>query len=150
MGTGKFLWKFCGWNATTNGATPSYGHEAYLDHAVEMLDPDLKPVPPQPNCPESMQVYEEHRIMAADYLAMQKQLDDMRNIKADLEEKLRQSETQMDELASKSDNEQVKKFVQQQKEKDSLMQFRDKLTTQLQMIKKAQTQQDQQETKTLD
>ena len=30
------------------------------------------------------------------------------------------------------------------------MQFRDKLTTQLQMIKKAQTQQDQQETKTLD
>ena len=55
--------------------------------------------------------------MAADYLAMQKQLDDMRNIKADLEEKLRQSETQMDELASKSDNEQVKKFVQQQKER---------------------------------
>merc|ERR1711981_659558 len=130
--------------------TVAYGHEAYLDHAVEMLDPDLKPVPPQPNCPESMQVYEEHRIMAADYLAMQKQLDDMRNIKADLEEKLRQSESQMDELASKSDNEQVKKFVQQQKEKDSLMQFRDKLTTQLQMIKKAQTQQDQQETKTLD
>merc|ERR1712141_100001 len=90
--------------------TVAYGHEAYLDHAVELLDPDLKPVPPQPNCPESMQVYEDHRLMAADYLAMQKELDDMRNIKADLEEKLRQSETQMDELASKSDNEQVKKI----------------------------------------
>merc|ERR1712001_430478 len=44
--------------------TVAYGHEAYLDHAVDQLDPDLKPVPPQPNCPESMQVYEDHRLMA--------------------------------------------------------------------------------------
>ena len=42
----------------------SDGHEAYLDHAVDQLDPDLKPVPPQPNCPESMQVYEDHRLVS--------------------------------------------------------------------------------------
>ena len=41
----------------------SDGHEAYLEHAVELLDQDLRPVPPQPNCPESMQVYEEHRMV---------------------------------------------------------------------------------------
>ena len=55
--------------------------------------------------------------MAADYLAMQKELDDMIKYKDDLEDKLRQSESQMDEMASKSDNEQVKKFVQLHKEK---------------------------------
>merc|ERR1712038_1988329 len=135
--------------------TVAYGHEAYLDHAVEMLDPDLKPVPPQPNCPESMQGYEDHRLMAADYLAMQKELDDMIKYKTDLEDKLRQSESQMDEMASKSDNEQVKKFVQLHKEKDSLVQFQDKLSTQLQMIKKAQnpstsSPQEQQVDKNLD
>merc|ERR1712008_389411 len=70
--------------------TVAYGHEAYLDHAVDLLDADLKPVPPQPNCPESMQVYEDHRLMAADYLAMQKELDDMIKYKDDLEDKLRQ------------------------------------------------------------
>merc|ERR1712141_790595 len=134
--------------------TVAYGHEAYLDHAVELLDPDLKPVPPQPNCPESMQVYEDHRLMAADYLAMQKELDDMIKYKTDLEDKLRQSESKMDEMASKSDNEQVKKFVQLHKEKDSLVQFQDKLSTQLQMIKKAQnpssSSQEQQVDKNLD
>merc|ERR1719266_2928138 len=133
--------------------TVAYGHEAYLDHAVELLDPDLKPVPPQPNCPESMQVYEDHRLMAADYLAMQKELDDMIKYKADLEDKLRQSESQMDEMASKSDNEQVKKFVQLHKEKDTLVQFQEKLSTQLQMIKKAQnpsSSQEQQVDKNLD
>ena len=43
----------------------SDGHEAYLEHAVELLDQDLRPVPPQPNCPESMQVYEEHRMVSS-------------------------------------------------------------------------------------
>jgi len=83
--------------------------------------------------------------MAAEYLDMQQKLEEMRKYKADLEKQLAQQETQMDEIAAKSDNDQVKKFVQLQKEKDSLIQFRDKLSTQLQMIKKAQSQQDQTE-----
>ena len=40
-------------------------HEEYLNRAVEMLDPDLKPVPPQPNCPQSMQIYDDHRRVSA-------------------------------------------------------------------------------------
>ena len=26
-----------------------------------MLAPDLRPIPPQPNCPQSMKIYEDHR-----------------------------------------------------------------------------------------
>ena len=32
-----------------------------LDTACEFLSPDLRPIPPQPNCAQSMQIYEEHR-----------------------------------------------------------------------------------------
>lgn len=85
-----------------------------------MLEPELKPIPPQPNCHESMRVYEDHRLMAADFLEVQKQLEDMRSYKKELEEQLRQSEIQMEELAAKSDKEEVKKFIQLSKEKVSL------------------------------
>lgn len=82
-----------------------------------MLEPELKPIPPQPNCHESMRVYEDHRLMAADFLEVQKQLQDMRSYKKELEDQLRQSEIQMEELAAKSDKEEVKKFIQLSKEK---------------------------------
>ena len=55
--------------------------------------------------------------MAADYLEVQKQLEDMRTYKKELEENLRQSEIQMEDLASKTENGEAKKFVQLQKEK---------------------------------
>merc|ERR1711997_550047 len=125
--------------------TVAYGHEAYLDHAVELLEPDLKPIPPQPNCPESMQVYEEHRLMAANYLEVQKQQDDMKSIINQLEDELQRSEMEMEKVAAETDNEEAKKFVQLQKEKDSLVQLRDNLSTQLKMIKTAQEGQQNQD-----
>merc|ERR1712029_871599 len=142
--------------------TVAYGHESYLDHAEDMLEPDLRPVRPQPNSPESMQIYADHRLvsifdssandlavrffiffkqMAAEFLELQKEIENVKNYKLDLEEQLRQSELQMDEVAAKSDSEEAKKFVQLQKEKDQLVQFKEKLSTQLQLIKKAQTEQ---------
>ena len=54
--------------------------------------------------------------MAADYLEVQKQIENVKNYKRDLEEQLKQSELQMEEVAAKSDNEEAKKFVQLQKE----------------------------------
>jgi len=125
--------------------TVAYGHEAYLDHAVELLEPDLKPIPPQPNCPESMQVYEEHRLMAANYLEIQKQQDDMKSIINQLEDELQRSEMEMEKVAAETDNEEAKKFVQLQKEKDSLQKLRDNLSTQLKMIKTAQEGQQNQD-----
>merc|ERR1712004_109258 len=121
--------------------TVAYGHESYLDHAEDMLEPDLRPVRPQPNSPESMQIYADHRLMAAEFLELHKEIESVKNYKLDLEEQLRQSELQMDEVAAKSDSEEAKKFVQLQKEKDQLVQFKEKLSTQLQLIKKAQTEQ---------
>merc|ERR1711862_1037899 len=75
------------------------------------------------------------------FLELQKEIENVKNYKLDLEEQLRQSELQMDEVAAKSDSEEAKKFVQLQKEKDQLVQFKEKLSTQLQLIKKAQTEQ---------
>ena len=55
--------------------------------------------------------------MAADFLEVQKQIENVKNYKRELEEQLKQSEKQMEEVAAKSDNEEAKKFVQLQKEK---------------------------------
>ena len=55
--------------------------------------------------------------MAANFLEVQKQLEDMRNYKQELEEELLQSELAMEEVAAKADTEEAKKFLQVQKEK---------------------------------
>ena len=39
------------------------GHESYLDHVEDMIEQDLRPIRPQPNSPESMQIYAEHRLV---------------------------------------------------------------------------------------
>ena len=101
--------------------------------------------------------------MAAEYLEVQKRLEDMRQYRQGLEDKLRQSEMEMEEVAATTDQEEVKKFIQLQKEKvcsrpmkkvhflyspsfqESLIKFRDQLATQLQLIKKASNQQGQEQ-----
>ena len=55
--------------------------------------------------------------MAANFLEVQKQLEDMRDYKKELEHKLRQSEIAMEEVAANAEKEDAKKFVQLQKEK---------------------------------
>ena len=45
----------------------SDGREAYLDQAVELLEPELRPVPPQPNCRQSVQIYQDHRLVGSIY-----------------------------------------------------------------------------------
>ena len=42
-----------------------------LDTACELLTPDLRPVPPQPNCHQSMQIYEEHRKVKFSFLKLE-------------------------------------------------------------------------------
>ena len=32
-----------------------------LDNACDLLSTELRPIPPQPNCPQSMKIYEDHR-----------------------------------------------------------------------------------------
>ena len=37
-----------------------HGRGPVLDSACDLLPPDRRPIPPQPNCPQSMKIYEEH------------------------------------------------------------------------------------------
>lgn len=105
-----------------------YDHEAMIDRAVEHLDPDLRPVPPQPNCPDSMQIYQNHRQMAADYIKIQTDLNDLNRIRSELEEKL---------SAESVNHEDTEKVFRLHAEKDSLLQFNKKLKIQLRLIRNA-------------
>ena len=35
-------------------------HEGMMD-PMDLLDPELRPIPPQPGCEPSMQIYQDHR-----------------------------------------------------------------------------------------
>ena len=55
--------------------------------------------------------------MAANYLDVQQQLEDVRNYNKELEDQLEASEIEMNKVAEETDSEEGKKFVQLQKEK---------------------------------
>jgi len=122
-------------NTTSN--TFLYGsRETMLDTACEFLSPELRPVPPQPNCPQSMKIYEDHRQMAHEYLAVKTELSKLRNYKAQLTEKIKQNQ-EMEQLATPT-QEDENQFIQLKSEKEALLAFREKLTEQLALIQAAQ------------
>ena len=42
---------------------PDDPKDSFLDRAVDLINPDLRPVPPQPSCPRSMQIYKTHKLV---------------------------------------------------------------------------------------
>jgi len=115
-----------------------YGsRETMFDTACEFLDPDLRPVPPQPNCPQSMKIYEDHRQMAAEYLHVKTELAELRKYKTQLTDKIKQNQ-EVENLATPTQDE-VIQFTQLKSEKEALLAFREKLTEQLTLIEAAQT-----------
>ena len=46
----------------------SVGRNSVLDTACDLLAPELRPVAPQPNCPQSMKIYEDHRNVSCDLI----------------------------------------------------------------------------------
>merc|ERR1712107_420337 len=109
----------------TASAAFLYGsRDTMLDTACDFLAPDLRPVPPQPNCAQSMKIYEDHRKMAAEYLQVKTEMAELRNYKAQLQEQLSQGEEAQ--------------FAQLQSEKEALLAFKEKLAEQLAMIEAAQ------------
>jgi len=110
-----------------------YGRgDSLLDAACDMLSVDLRPVPPQPNCPQSMKIFEDHRQMAGDFVRVQAELSDLRRYKAQLQEKLNQEENET--LTA----EKAREYTQLKSEKESLLAFREKLSEQLKLIEAAQ------------
>jgi len=125
-------------STATTQATFLYGsRETLLDTACEFLAPDLRPVPPQPNCPQSMKIYQDHRQMAAEYLSVKTELSKLRNYKTQLKEKIKQNQ-EMEKLST-STKEDETQFVQLKSEKEALLAFKEKLTEQLALIEAAQT-----------
>jgi len=107
-----------------------------LDTACELLTPDLRPVPPQPNCHQSMQIYEEHRKMAAVYLKHQSDLAEQRQYKAQLADKIKENQEIINSRTPTAED--LKQYDRLKEEKEALLAFKGKLTEQLELIKEAQ------------
>merc|ERR1719273_1538597 len=116
---------------TTSAAFLYGSRDTLLDTACEFLSPDLRPVPPQPNCAQSMQIYENHRKMAAEYLQVKTEMAELRQYKAQLQEQL---------AAGEGAAEEETQYARLRAEKEALVAFREKLAEQLAMIEAAQAQ----------
>jgi len=103
-----------------------------LDAACDMLSADLRPVPPQPNCPQSMKIFDDHRQMAAEYVRVKAEMEELRRIKQQLQHKLNQEPEQT------ITPENTREYNKLKSEKDALLAFRQKLTEQLQQIEASQ------------
>jgi len=115
----------------TSRASFLYGsRETMYDTACDFLSPDLRPIPPQPNCAQSMQIYEDHRKMAAEYMHVKTELAKLRQYKADLQDQLARGPVQQDV-----------QYTQLKSEKEALLAFKEKLSKQLSMIEAAQSSQ---------
>merc|ERR1712126_627137 len=116
----------------TSRASFLYGsRETMYDTACDFLSPDLRPIPPQPNCAQSMQIYEDHRKMAAEYMHVKTELAKLRQYKADLQEQLARGPVQPQDV----------QYTQLKSEKEALLAFKEKLSKQLSMIEAAQSSQ---------
>jgi len=104
----------------------------------QFLAAELRPVPPQPNCPQSMRIYEDHRKLAADFLRVQAEAAELRSYKAQLVEQIQENEAREVEGAAQPSQQQLQQFSQLREEKDALLAFREKLEEQLQLIEAAQ------------
>merc|ERR1711890_19719 len=111
-----------------------YGRgDTMLDAACDLLHPDLRPVPPQPNCLQSMTIYEDHRRMAAEYMEMKSEMQALRMYKQELTEKLRDGASDMEAPSE----EEVAEYAQLKSEKEALLAFREKLAHQLEIMQKS-------------
>jgi len=83
------LWK-CYQSRVSSGGR-QVDDEFVFEDIFEMIDADLQPVKPDPNCADSMAVYENHRKLAADYLKLQTEVTLLSTRKKQLEERLNRS-----------------------------------------------------------
>jgi len=113
-----------------------HGRGPVLDSACDLLPPDRRPIPPQPNCPQSMKIYEEHMKLAAEFVQMQTEMTELRQYKAELAEKIRENQEIID-MKSPS-LEEVQQYNRLTEEKDALLAFKEKLSEQLALIEEAQ------------
>lgn len=114
------------------------GGQEEVDNVYLMLDKQLRPVEPEPNCQQSMQIFREHKQLAQEYLKVQTQMAYLSQHKEDLMEKLSEAEglSQLDQQDTEQQQEELRKLTN---EKENLVQLHKNLQLQLDLIRQKQT-----------
>ncbi|CAG7816772.1 unnamed protein product [Allacma fusca] len=125
-----FLFNFNpGRSSSTGSATP----DSLYENAYLVLDPELQPISPATDIPESMRIFEEHKRLAQDYLQTQTEIACLIQAKDDLEKQLVEH-ANSDQFGQR----QLRRFDEQRElesENISLVEYHKNLKRQLEIMK---------------
>uniref|UniRef100_A0A0V0GA85 Mitogen-activated protein kinase kinase kinase 7 n=1 Tax=Triatoma dimidiata TaxID=72491 RepID=A0A0V0GA85_TRIDM len=99
-------------------------HNNELDNIYLMLEPNLQPIPPDPNIKQSVEIFEEHKQLAQEYLRVQTDMAFLSTKLNKLSERLT--------LSEENEEEEIRKM---ESEKKSLVDLRKSLQHQLEVIR---------------
>ncbi|XP_015922325.1 mitogen-activated protein kinase kinase kinase 7 [Parasteatoda tepidariorum] len=103
---------------------------SYSGNYFFLLEPKLQPLPPA-QCPESVEIYEKHLDLARELFRQLNEITLLTEKKNDYEAQLKEGD---------NSNSYIDEFIQLKKENDSLLQLRQNLKTQLEIIRSKQRQ----------
>jgi mitogen-activated protein kinase kinase kinase 7 len=106
------------------------GTHPELDNLYLMLDQQFHPIPPDTTCPQSVQIFEEHKQIAQEYLKVQTEMAYLSRHMEQLAEQLSQEEIIYDD-GVEEDHEEIRKL---KNEKENLTQMYQNLKKQLEII----------------
>ncbi|XP_046673530.1 mitogen-activated protein kinase kinase kinase 7-like [Homalodisca vitripennis] len=107
-----------------------------VDNMYLMLDPQFHPIPPDTSCQQSIQIFEQHKQLAHEYLEVQTEMAYLQQHMQDLSERLSVTAEQQQE------EEEIRKL---EKEKEQLLQLHRNLKIQLELLKQQRGDRSQQE-----
>ncbi|GBM20744.1 Mitogen-activated protein kinase kinase kinase 7 [Araneus ventricosus] len=111
-----------------NVTDESFNNISYSGNYFFLLEPRLQPLPPV-QCPESMEIYEKHLNLARELFRYRKEISLLKDRKSELESQLQDR----DDSSSYIDE-----YFQLKKENESLLQLRQNLKRQLEIIRNKQ------------
>ncbi|XP_068081356.1 mitogen-activated protein kinase kinase kinase 7 [Anabrus simplex] len=108
-----------------------------LDNVYLVLDKQLHPITPDHTCQESVQIFEQHKQLAQEYLKVQTKIAYLSRYRTQLAESLSEAEglSQLDQQDSERHQEELRKL---ENEKDNLVALHSNLKRQLELIKRQQ------------
>lgn len=117
-----------------NGSSSSGAAQEGLDNVYLVLDPQLHPVSPDTSCQESVQIFEQHKQLAQEFLKVQTEIAYLSRYMGQLAESLSEAEglSQLDQQDSERHQEELRKL---EAEKDGLLAFKHTLQRQLELLR---------------
>lgn len=105
-----------------------------LDNVYIVLDKQLRPILPDYSCQESVQIFEQHKQLAQEYLKVQTEIAYLSRHMTQLAERLSEAEglSQLDQQDSERHQEKLRKL---ENEKENLLALHHNLTRQLELIR---------------